>query len=139
MATMALIPEANRRNLLWLTLRDTQWYESEYKGEPIWVRGYNIKRGDGESVDVIITASAKEPREMRQQLEWCASLALRSYSGCDCSRSGPCKTHARIKDVRIWSRCPDAKTKTPAALRQWIDSLPAQMFETQYGIKVGGL
>jgi hypothetical protein len=125
------------RNLLWLTLRDTGWYESEYKGEPIWVRGYNIKRTDGEYVDVIVTAAAKEPSQIRPHLEWCASLALRSYQGCDCSKRGPCPSHARIKDIKVWGKCPDEHTKDGTSLRAWLDKLPARELESQYGIKVG--
>lgn len=126
------------RSLMWLTLRDTGWYESVFRNnQTILVRGYNMKRSDGDFVDVIITAAPQDDMLIRQKLEFCASLMLRSYDGCECSKAGPCRVHARIKDISVWGKCPGDAQKTGESLRTWAAAMPDGFFVTNYGFKVG--
>lgn len=111
----------------WLTFRETPWMPDK---NPIAAEGcavnllhkyYYLKRRDGLPISINLVALPGDAALILGDLEIQATRALRSYEGCGCTWTQPCKAHIKPVDVNVFRGVPDYM-QTSAGLREWLEA-----------------
>jgi hypothetical protein len=113
--------ELGLRGIDWLTMRETKWEETTYAELPVLQKRYILRRRDNLIISVSLTCLHGDAPFILQDLTICAARAIRSYQGCKCTNTTPCKAHAKGVDVRSFRGVPDFMANDPEGLRAWLE------------------